>query len=208
MYIRTPANTLLDPIIRISDYGTSFVAATEQSPKLHTPALYLPPEAFFEEPITLAADVWTLGVNLYEVLGERPLFETFSWDGDVIIADMINTLGAPPRRWWDRWEKRAEYFEPDGSWRRGGIVGRIYTPRCRLHQRMWEMGRGETPETCQWDVEDGEMRALEALLMGMLAYESGEGLTVERVMESEYFVKWASPAWERQRERRGGSIKC
>ncbi|KAL4780356.1 hypothetical protein BJX76DRAFT_338121 [Aspergillus varians] len=42
-----------------------------------------------------AADIWTLG--------ERLLFETFVWDPDDIIAEMVNTVGLPPSRWWDSW---------------------------------------------------------------------------------------------------------
>ncbi|KAI1195787.1 kinase domain-containing protein [Nemania serpens] len=204
MHIKMPADKLVDPIIKISDYGTSFTVVTETSPKLHTPALYLPPEDFFGEPITQAADIWTLGVSLYEVLGERALFETFGWDRDDIMADMVSTLGPPPTRWWDSWENRKEFFEPDGSW--VSNMKRIYTPAFRpLHQRMWDMGRGETHETCQWDVERGEMRALEELLRGMMAFEPAERLTAEQLMRSEYVVKWAMPAWERQQERRRAS---
>ncbi|OBT69530.1 hypothetical protein VE03_01057 [Pseudogymnoascus sp. 23342-1-I1] len=159
-----PADKLVDPIVTISDYGTSFVVATERSPELHTPALYLPPEDFFKEPITQAADIWTLAVNLYEVL---------------------------------------EFFEPDGSWVRN--IKRIYTPVFRpLHQRMWDMGRGETPESCQWDMKGGEMQALEELLRDMMAFEPAERLMAEQLMKSEYMVKWAMPAWERQLERRKG----
>ncbi|KAL2263392.1 hypothetical protein VTK26DRAFT_7031 [Humicola hyalothermophila] len=80
LHIKTPANSLVDPVVRISDFGTSFIVAEEPNPKLHTPDPYLPPKTFFNEPITIAADIWTLGVNLYEILGERCLFETFAWD--------------------------------------------------------------------------------------------------------------------------------
>ena len=100
MHIKMPADKLVDPIITMSDHGTSFTVSTETSPELHSPA-YLPPEDFFGEPITQAADIWTLGVSLYEVLGERALFETFGWDRDDIMADMVGTLGPPPTRWWD-----------------------------------------------------------------------------------------------------------
>lgn len=203
-----PASKILDPEIIISDYGTSFVVSQTPSPTLHTPALYAPPEDFFNEPITLAADVWTLGVNLYEVLGERPLFETFAWDRDDIIAEMVNTLGAPPARWWDSWVNRGEFFEPNGEWISN--FKRISTPEFRrLHQRLWEMGRGETPETCQWDVGNGELRALEELLRPMMAFEPDERPTAEQLMASEYMVKWALPAWKRQVNRKAGlRIKC
>ena len=200
MNTKVAADKLMDPLVQIFDYGTSFLAATEPSPELHTPPLFLPPEDFFQEPITLAADIWTLGLSLYEVLGERALFESFSDDRDDIMADIISTLGQPPARWWNKWENRKEFFEQDGSWTSN--IQRIYTPVFRpLHQRMWDMGRGETPETCEWDVKGGELRALEDLLRAMLAYEPDERPSAQKLMESEYMVKWAMPAWRRQQER-------
>lgn len=202
MTFKMPAHQIVDPEIVISDYGTSFLVSEESDPRLYTPALYLPPEDFFGEPITLAADVWTLGVNLYEVLGERPLFETFAWDRDDITSEMVSTLGRLPPRWWDSWANRGEFFQPDGSWIPASELRRITTPVSRpLHQRMWDMGRGETPETCEWDVRGGEMRALEELLAGMLALEPTERLNAEQILASEYVTKWAMPAWNRQVKR-------
>ncbi|EGE84464.2 protein kinase domain-containing protein [Blastomyces dermatitidis ATCC 18188] len=140
-----PANEVMDPEIIISDYGTSFIASKAPSPTLHTPTLYSPPEEFFNERITTAADVWTLGVVLYDAMGERPLFETFAWDPNHIIAEMVRQL---PARWWGSWTNRSEFFNPDGSWITN--FEHIGTPVfCRLHQRMWDMGRGETPEACE-----------------------------------------------------------
>ncbi|KFY43350.1 hypothetical protein V495_04012 [Pseudogymnoascus sp. VKM F-4514 (FW-929)] len=199
IYMKMHADKLVDPIVRISDYGTSFVVATEHSPKLHTPPLYIPPEDFFNQPITQAADIWTLAISLYEVLSERPLFETYAWDRDDIVAEMVSTLGMPPARWWDAWEIRKEFFEEDGSWVRNIKRARMASFR-PLHQCLWDMGRGETSEACQWDVEGGEMRALEELLRGMMTFEPTEKLTAEQLMRSEYMVNWAMPAWERQLE--------
>jgi hypothetical protein len=69
---------------------------------------------------------------------------------------------------------------------------------------MWDMGRGKTPACCGWDVEGGEVRALEGLLRGVLAWEPAERWTVE-----EYMVRWALPAWERQRGTQGeGEMVC
>ncbi|KAK4233741.1 protein kinase dsk1 [Achaetomium macrosporum] len=205
MWIKTRGDELVDPIVKISDYGTSFVATNRKpAPTLQTPALYLPPEGFFDESATPAADVWSLGVNLYEVLGERPLFETFAWAPDDILAEMVSTLGPMPQRWLDEWAKRSNVFNDDGKGRRGAY--RRFAPPVfrRLHQRMWDMGCGETPETCQWDVEGGEMRAVEEMLRGMLAYEPDQRLTAEELLESEYMLRWALPAWERQKRRQEG----
>lgn len=71
------------------------------SPTLHGPPLYAPPEDFFDEHITLAVDVCTLGVSPYEVLGQQSLSETFVWERDDIVAEMISTLGHPQAGWWD-----------------------------------------------------------------------------------------------------------
>lgn len=206
MTLGVPANELDDQEVIISDYGTSFIVSQTPSPTLHTPALYAPPEDFFHEPITrpAAADIWTLGVNLYEVLGERPLFETFAWDRDDIIGEMINTLSQPPTRWWDSWAKRSEFFDADGSW--VADFGRIGTPVFRrLHQRLWDMGRGETEQTCVWDVAGGELRALEGMLRAMIAFEPADRPTADQLLKFEYMTKWALPAWERQK--RAGPVR-
>lgn len=60
------------------------------------------------------------------------------------------------------------------------------------------MGRGETEETCEWDVAGGELRALENLLRAMMTFEPGERPTADQLLRSEYMVKWALPAWKRQ----------
>ncbi|CDM34201.1 unnamed protein product [Penicillium roqueforti FM164] len=36
------------------------------------------------------------------------------------------------------------------------------------------MGRGETEQTCQWDVAGGELRALEDFLRAMMTFEPAE----------------------------------
>ncbi|RAL16730.1 kinase-like protein [Aspergillus homomorphus CBS 101889] len=192
MAMRMPANEQDNPELIISDYGTSFMISQTTAPTLHTPALYAPPEDFFNEPITqpTAADIWTLGVSLYEVLGERPLFETFAWDRDDIVAEMVNTLGHPPSRGWNAWAKRSEFFEDDGSW--VADFRRISTPVFRrLRRRLWDMGRGETELLCEWDVAAGEFRALGELLQAMLAFEPAERPSADQLLRSEYMVKWA-----------------
>ncbi|KAJ5109338.1 kinase domain-containing protein [Penicillium angulare] len=203
MGLYTPANELYDPEIIISDYGTSFLVAQTPSPTLYTPPLYSPPEDLFNEPIShpTAADIWTLGVNLYDVLGERPLFETLSWDRDEIFGEIIDTLGKPPLRWWNSWLDRPQFSKEDGS-RIDGFDSINPPAFRRLPRRLWDMGRGETEQTCEWDVAGGELRALEDLLRAMMAFEPTERPTVDQILKSEYVVKWAMPAWERQKARK------
>ncbi|OJD20449.1 hypothetical protein ACJ73_08215 [Blastomyces percursus] len=114
MIWKMPANEVTDPEIKNSSMSAS------------------PPQLMYGRP---------LGVVLYDAVSERPLFETFAWDPDDIIAEMVNTLGPLPARWWGSWTNRSEFFNPDGSWIAN--FQRIGTPEFRrLHQRMWDMGRG------------------------------------------------------------------
>ena len=114
---------------------------------------------------------------------------------------MVKTLGRPPERWWSSCANRHEFFNADGSWTTD--FQRIGTPTFRrLHQRLWDMGRGDTPETCEWGVASGKFRALEDFLKSMLAFAPAERPTAEQLLKSEYVVKWAMPAWERQQTRK------
>ncbi|KAI1956425.1 hypothetical protein LOZ58_006354 [Ophidiomyces ophidiicola] len=101
------------------------------------------------------------------------IYEAFAWDPDDILAEMVNTLGQLPARWGSSWTTRSEFFNPDGSWITN--FQRIGTPLCRrLQQRMWDMGRGEAPEACEWDVAGGELKAVEGMPRAMMAFEPAE----------------------------------
>ena len=180
-----PADEVADPEVVICDFGASFAVATRRDPVLHTPALYLPPEDFFNERVTARADIWTLGATLYELLGEKSLLSVRCRDRDDIVADMVCALGKPPARWWDAWPRRGEFFSEEGEPK---------TPLRRLEERVFDMGRGETREAYQW--EGGELDALLTLLQSMLAYEPVERPGIEDVLRSEYARKWALPVWE------------
>ena len=70
---------IVDARVKVSDFGEAF-CDKEDRQNLHTPILLLPPELFFHERLGPAINVWTLGCSLYEILGERHLFEGFMPD--------------------------------------------------------------------------------------------------------------------------------
>ncbi|GAA88373.1 hypothetical protein AKAW_06487 [Aspergillus luchuensis IFO 4308] len=188
--IIVPSDQVVNCRVKITDFGSSFFFGKEPL-ELHTPTALLPPEAFFQDPITPSADIWTLGCTLYDILGERPLFETWADDPDDVIGEMVSTLGKLPKKWWQRWEKRPEFFLENGSWNPN--FKRIQTPEFRpLNQRLWQMGRGETPQICE--LQKTEMASFKRLLEGMLAYEPLERVSAREAMESDFMLKWARPA--------------
>ena len=107
-----------DSNIMISDFGEAWFNDMEKRDTLQTPVLYLPPEATFEKStIGQPADIWTLACTVYEIMGERPLFEGFMPDKDDIIAEILSALGPLPQQWRDSWPARNEFFHENGSWR-------------------------------------------------------------------------------------------
>lgn len=95
MNLIIPSNHVENCTINITNFGSSFFFGREP-PTLHTPTVLCPPEIFFHESVSSAADIWTLGCTLYDILGERPLFEIWADDPDDVIGEMVSTLGKLP----------------------------------------------------------------------------------------------------------------
>jgi serine/threonine protein kinase len=183
MNLIVPRDELVDCKIKIIDFGTSFFV-DDPPAKLYTPTSLLPPEAFFHEAIGPCADIWTLGCTLFDILGERPIFERWADDPDDVIAEMVSALGKLPTRWWRKWKERPDFFLEDGkSW------NPVFRP---LEQRLWQMGRGSTPETCELD--EAERASLKSLLSAMLVYEPSEWITADSAMQSAFLQPWVRPA--------------
>lgn len=184
-----PADQVKDNEIKISDFGEAFLTNPPKS--LHTPMLLLPPGTLFLEKLGPPADIWTLGCTLFEILGERALFEAFVPNEDDLIAEMVSTLGKLPSRWWDRWQKRPDYFLEDGSWnlKFKGCMSPVTRP---LRERLWDMGRCQIPEQCDFSPE--EFASLENLLVKMLMYEPCDRMTADEAMRSDYMLRWGLPA--------------
>ncbi len=178
-----PAHQVKDNKINISDFGEAFFS--NDPPKtLRTPMLWLPPENFFHEKLGPAADIWTLAVTLYETLGERPLFEMIYPNKDELLGEMVDTLGKLPSRWWHRLQNRPCYFLEDRS---SSPESTAVSTR-PLIQRLWDMGRGETPEQCEFSLE--EIESLRELLAAMFGYEPSERITADEAMRSDYMMRW------------------
>ena len=184
-----PSDDVTDPRIVISDFGESWLSGTESRNELNTPVLSRPPETFFSKTsIGSPADVWTLGCTLYEILGERPLFEGFMPDTDDIIAEMISCLGLPPDQWWRSWQAKDEFFLEDGSWKTD--MKRSREPKSRpLLLRIEQMGRQDDT-----DFSENERVMLEEMLRAMLQYDPSKRATIGDVVESDWFKQRGYPA--------------
>ncbi|KIH91881.1 hypothetical protein SPBR_01627 [Sporothrix brasiliensis 5110] len=62
-----------------------------------------------------ACDLWALGCTLFEIRQQTALFHMIH-DPDDLVAEMVRYFGKLPAQWWDAWERRAEYFDEQGTW--------------------------------------------------------------------------------------------
>ncbi|WEW58159.1 hypothetical protein PRK78_003627 [Emydomyces testavorans] len=182
-----PSADVLDAQVIIADFGHASLQNEEVKRKRRS--ILSPPETFFDEPLGPAVDIWTLGCNFYEILGENPLFFSLFGDQNEVIAEMMSTLGPFPKRWWNSWEKRGDYYSENGSRLEKSHCTR---PPRSLNERLRTMGRGEDPVTCEFSQE--EVASIENLLRSMLTYEPSERSTAKDALQSEWMMRWALPA--------------
>lgn len=109
VYFWSPGHETPDAQIKIIDFGEAS-SSNDEREKLHTPMPLRAPESFFNERIGLPADIWALACTIFDIFGERSLFDTFMPDKDSVLLEMVCTLGMLPNRWWGQWENRSRYF--------------------------------------------------------------------------------------------------
>ena len=178
-FIYIPCHEVKDPAILICDLGEAFLVDEGPSHQLCTPLLLCPPEMIFADArVSKPADIWTLACTIYEVTGERDLFEALWPDRVDIGAEHVSTLGKPPAPWWDGWKGREDYFLEDGTW--NVSKERVHESKSRpLELRVEMNGRALSPE---YDHED--RAALAGLLRGMLRYDPEKRATIDEIMGS------------------------
>jgi Protein kinase domain len=92
-----PANIVVTPAGRakLTDFGVAFVPAsdvTQTGTALGSPR-YMAPEQVLGQPIDARADVFSLGVVLYELLTRRTPFE---WPGDTSVFALMQRIAGEP----------------------------------------------------------------------------------------------------------------
>ena len=100
--------------IAIMDFGeASFV--TDTRVKWHTPMILQSLEALFHEPVGQPADVWAFACTIYAIFDNANLFDAHAVNKDDVLAEIVDTFGMMPERWWRKWEWRSEFYEEDGT---------------------------------------------------------------------------------------------
>jgi serine/threonine-protein kinase SRPK3 len=182
-----------NPHIMISDFGESWLSDTTTGERLHIPIVYMAPEATFSKAqIRKPIDVWSLACTIFEIFGERSLFQrSYFFDRDSIISEMVNTLGILPKQWWESWEARSDFFSEDGLYNPSPDMVFKTGPKPLL-ERVQENGRKDDNEFSL-----DEAVELEKMLQTMLVYDPTKRDTMEQIAESDWMKRWGLPTLHR-----------
>ena len=185
---------LHDAHVLLSDFGESYSPSSEvhQGEDCHTPLASQPPEARFEPqaPLLYSADIWSLAVAIWEILGMKALFSNEYVTEDEMVSQHIDVLGPMPTSWYEHWRERGEFFDQDGRPKEGRDVW----PKL---EQAFEQGIQYYRQRLQMGVfGEEETKAILNLIRWMLAFRPEERPTIEEVLESEWMVKWVLPDLE------------
>ena len=183
--------------IILSDFGESFNPHKTHRFSSKTLPLLQPPEArFSDEPLSFASDIWTLACTIWEVFGQRPLFEAFFATPDRVTAEQVETLGILPPEWWGKWSKRLEWFNEEGELDLNKTARAHDGVRLSWDQRFDYCIQEPRTEAGLGPVVESERRAFKAMLLSMLAFRPNERATAQHVLHSKWMEDWGRPALE------------
>lgn len=192
--------TLADAQILLSDFGEAFASTNAPNGEMsHTPPAMRPPEAYFEPqvPLTYAADIWSLGVAIWDIIGMQAIFSGEYGMEDGMISQYIDVLGPMPRDWFDKWEGKDKFFDSDQHPKKGFYH---WPAMNEAFQECIQRFRHE--ESKMGVFSEQETSAILDLIRRMLVLKPEQRLTIEEVLQSEWMVKWALPDLERARDAR------
>ncbi|KAL1858859.1 Serine/threonine-protein kinase [Diaporthe australafricana] len=181
--------------ISLADFGEAYKVhprSERQDLVCHTPLRLRPPEAqFAPSELGPASDVWTLACAIFEIAGAAQLFYgSFFLTADSVTEDWVDMLGKLPDRWWTRWDARVGLFTEDGrriDYSDDDVRGSL---EHRFERRSQKLRRDQGME--EWGAE--ETASLLDMLKAMLVYEPAGRISVAKILDTDWMVRWGKPA--------------
>lgn len=193
--------SLSDAQVLLSDLGESFsLQDARRGEDCHTPLAMRPPEAQFEPQsrLSCAADIWSLAVAIWEMIGMKALFSNDFMTADEMVAQHIDVPGPMPLSWWNSWEERSQFFDENVR----PIESRqmdVDFPIEEAFEEYVQKYRRKSEKVRAFGEE--ETAAILDLMRRMLAFRPEERPTVEEVLKSEWMVKCVLPDFNRTLEK-------
>lgn len=173
----------------LSDFGEAFEPAsrTRLCQDSRSPLAARPPEARFEplSPLSFSADIWSLAVAMWNIVGMKPMFSDEFVTPDSVVAQQVDVLGPLPSSWWQLWAQRNEFFDERGN----SIQGEDASPPLIEAFDAWVQNYRKKHHVGIFSEE--EKAAFLQLLRPMLSIDPQKRPTGEEVLGSDWVVKWA-----------------
>lgn len=186
--------TLPEAKVLVSDFGEAFCPSHEQKFESQTPLVVRPPEARFEptQPLTFSSDIWTLACTMWDIMGQRTLFEGLLTNDDDMTNQQVELLGPLPSEWLTKWTEirdkgsKSTHQLPTSS-------TQSWEDRFEKHTQQSRIREGMPP------FEPRERDAFISMLRSMLRFRPEDRASAQQVLESEWMVNWALPEYEKIR---------
>ncbi|PWY84060.1 kinase-like protein [Aspergillus eucalypticola CBS 122712] len=173
--------TLPEAKILVSDFGEAFCPTHEQKFESHTPLLVRPPEARFEptRPLTFSSDIWTLACTIWDIMGQRTLFEGLLTNDDDMTSQQVDLLGPLPSEWLTKW-KEIRNKDSKSTHQPSTSSTRSWEDRFEKHMQQSRIREGMPP------FESRERDAFISMLRSMLRFRPEDRPSAQQVLESEW----------------------
>lgn len=172
--------------LTLSDFGEAFAPASEVRlvENCRTPLGSRPLEARFDQetPLSYSADIWSLAVAMWDIIGMQPIFLNGYATEDNVAAQHVDLLGPMPKTWWDTWGAKSRSFHAEGVSKEGretpGSIEQVFESPVQRFRRRLGVGEFDNDETA----------AIVSLMRRMLASRPEDRPTCNEVLQSEWMV--------------------
>ncbi|KAJ8125209.1 hypothetical protein O1611_g8430 [Lasiodiplodia mahajangana] len=180
--------SLAEAKLVLADFGVAFGPAKEARFQSYTPPQMQPPEARFDpdSPLSFASDIWSLGCAIWAILARGPFMDSFFLSEDVATREQADSLGPLPPEWWEKWERRHEYFIANGQPREDRETW--------SWDRRFEYSIQQARREKDMDVLDAkEKEVFSEMVRSMLSFKPGDRPSARQVLNTSWMKDWAIP---------------
>ncbi|CAF3452780.1 hypothetical protein SNK03_002859 [Fusarium graminearum] len=183
-----------DAKILLGDFGESFLPSEEKRNYSNAPIRYRAPETQFPDvcpSLSFSSDIWSLGCLLWNVVGQRPLFDAWTLSEDDILQDQTDLLGEIPEEWSAYSSKRSEYWIEDVSAEESETP--IQNNGCTWESRFESSVQQGRKESGMKPMSKDEKDAFIDMMKTMMTFRPEERVSAKELLESKWMKQWALP---------------
>ncbi|KAM3426507.1 hypothetical protein MY4824_009939 [Beauveria thailandica] len=114
-------------IVQIADFGYSVSGKTHHSGCIQAEA-YRAPEVILDSGYSYSADIWSLGVMMWDLLQGKRLFNPIDkrisdeYDDSIHLAQLTSLLGPPPPEMLHSGQRTSMFYKPDGNFKHPELI--------------------------------------------------------------------------------------